>query len=149
MTTIAYKDGVIAYDSQITSGNTITYDDYEKCHEVKGVKFVMSGKTSDYEHLQSAWFGAPVTRNLDAAAIVFDGERLWYIGADTDSGFWKCPVSGSGTYAIGSGADHALTAMDMGATSGDAVEMAKKRDTGTGGQVRLLVILNTGEKTTT
>uniref|UniRef100_A0AAU6W498 Proteasome subunit beta n=2 Tax=root TaxID=1 RepID=A0AAU6W498_9VIRU len=140
MTTIAYKDGVIAYDSQITSGNTITYDDYEKCHEVKGVKFVMSGKTSDYEDLQSAWFGASVTRNLEAAAIVFDSERLWYIGADTDSGFWKCPIDGKGLYAIGSGADHALTAMDMGATAGEAVEMAKKRDTGTGGQVRLLVI---------
>jgi hypothetical protein len=30
--------------------------------------------------------------------------------------------------------------MDMGASAGEAVEMAKKRDTGTGGQVRLLVL---------
>ncbi len=27
MTTIAYKDGVIAYDSQVTRGDVITYDD--------------------------------------------------------------------------------------------------------------------------
>lgn len=47
MTTIAYKDGVIAYDSQITRGNTITYDDYEKCVERNGVRLICSGAVSD------------------------------------------------------------------------------------------------------
>ncbi|ROM84863.1 proteasome subunit beta [Pseudomonas brassicacearum] len=140
MTTIAYKDGVIAYDSQITSGSTITYDDYQKCHEVKGVKFVMCGKTCDYTALQDAYFGASVTRDLDTSAIVLDGDGLWYVGADVQSGFWKSPVRLEASYAIGSGADHAITAMDMGLTAYQAVEMAAKRDTGTGGTIRTLII---------
>ncbi|MFJ7792315.1 proteasome subunit beta [Pseudomonas sp. NPDC096950] len=140
MTTIAYKDGVIAYDSQITSGSTITYDDYEKCHEVKGVKFIMCGKTCDYTALQDAYFGAAVTKDVDASAIVSDGQELWCIGAGVEDGFWKSPIMLGATYAIGSGADHAITAMDMGVGALKAVEMAAKRDTGTGGTIRTLKI---------
>lgn len=44
------------------------------------------------------------------------------------------------TDAIGNGSPFALTAMDMGSAAAEAVEMAKKRDTSTGGQVRKLVI---------
>ncbi|MEN5136102.1 MULTISPECIES: proteasome subunit beta [unclassified Pseudomonas] len=140
MTTIAYKNGVIAYDSQITSGNTITYDDYQKCHEVKGVKFFMSGKTCDYTALQDAYFGGVVTREVDASAIVADGDSLWCVGAGVPEGFWKSPIMLDSIYAIGSGADHAITAMDMGATAYEAVRMAAKRDTGTGGIIRAVTI---------
>jgi len=140
MTTIAYKDGVIAYDSQITCGSTITYDDYQKCHEVKGVKFVMCGKTCDYIALQDAYFGGSVARDLDASAIVADGDFLWCVGASVEDGFWKSPIMLGATYAIGSGADHAITAMDMGANAYQSVQMAAKRDTGTGGTIRTLII---------
>lgn len=140
MTTIAYKDGVIAYDSQITSGNTITYDDYQKCHEVKGVRFFMCGKTCDYTALQDAYFGAAVIRQVDASAIVADGEGVWCVGAGVEEGFWKSPIMLGATYAIGSGADHAITAMDMGATAYQAVQMAAKRDTCTGGTIRTVTI---------
>ena len=37
MTTIAYKDGVIAYDSRVTRGDLITDDDCDKCIERDGV----------------------------------------------------------------------------------------------------------------
>lgn len=37
--------------------------------------------------------------------------------------------------AVGSGWQHALTAMDMGATTEKAIEMAAKRDVNTGGRV--------------
>jgi len=140
MTTIAYKDGVIAYDSQITSGNTITYDDYQKCHEVKGVRFFMCCKTCDYTALQDAYFGGVVTKEVDASAIVADSDGLWCVGAGVQEGFWKSPVMLDSIYAIGSGADHALTAMDMGATASQAVQMAAKRDTGTGGTIRTVII---------
>lgn len=140
MTTIAYKDGVIACDSQITSGNTITYDDYQKCHEVKGVRFFMCGKTCDYMALQNAYFGSAVTNEVDASAIVADGEGIWCVGASVEDGFWKSPIMLNSTYAIGSGDDHAITAMDMGATAYQAVQMAAKRDTGTGGTIRTVII---------
>lgn len=62
------------------------------------------------------------------------------MGASVEDGFWKSPIPPSATYAIGSGADHAITAMDMGANAFLAVQMAAKRDTGTGGTIRALVI---------
>lgn len=141
MTTIAYKNGVIAYDSQITCGSYITYDDYQKCQEVNGVKFIMCGKTCDYTALQDAYFGGSVTRDVDASAIVIDGGELWCIGANVQDGFWKSPIPISAIYAIGSGAEHAITAMDMGADCVKAVEMAAKRDAGTGGTINSFKVI--------
>lgn len=138
MTTIAYKDGVIAYDSQITTGNTITYDDYEKLKVVKGVKFVLCGATSDIEAFIDAYFGAPAAAKLDASALIVEGDRIWCAGHNKDEGLWKSPVELDRPYAIGSGSDHALTAMDMGATAYQAVEKAAKRDVSTGGMIRTL-----------
>lgn len=140
MTTIAYKDGVIAYDSRITRDTEIVYDDFQKCQEEKGVKFIFAGKTSHYPRLVAAYFGAAESRDLQCSAIVVDADGLWYAGNDAEDGFWKSPLIGDKPYAIGSGGLHALTAMDMGATAAEAVEMAKKRDMCTGGQVRTLII---------
>ena len=49
--------------------------------------------------------------------------------------YHKAPV-GNIPYAIGSGADHAFTAMDCGCSAKEAVQMAVKRDTCTGGRIR-------------
>jgi len=127
MTTIAYKDGVIAYDSRITRDTEILYDDFQKCREEKGVKFILAGKTSHYARLVAAYFGAAESRDLHCSAIIIDAD-----------GLWKSPLISEKPYAIGSGGLHALTAMDMGATAAEAVEMAKKRDTCTGGLVRTI-----------
>jgi ATP-dependent protease HslVU (ClpYQ) peptidase subunit len=139
MTTIAYKAGVIAYDSRITCGTTIDYDDYEKCIEHKGVKFVLSGATSDFPRLIEAYFGAD-HKSVDANALAFDGETLWNVGHNDSDGLWKTAIAPERIYAIGSGTSHALTAMDMGASAAEAIEMAKKRDTCTGGDVRTIVV---------
>jgi 20S proteasome alpha/beta subunit len=139
MTTIAYKDGVIAYDSRITRGNIIDYDDYEKLVETQGVKFILTGATGDFPRLISAYFGSP-EKNVDANALAFDGETIWQVGHNDTDGLWKAAIRLDRSYAIGSGTAHALTAMDLGATAAEAVEMAKKRDTSTGGQVRLLIL---------
>jgi hypothetical protein len=39
---------------------------------------------------------------------------------------------------LGSGSDHAMTALDMGATAAESVKMAKTRDISIGGVVRTL-----------
>jgi ATP-dependent protease HslVU (ClpYQ) peptidase subunit len=140
MTTIAYKDGIIAYDSQITRGDTITYDDYEKCHDVNGVKFFCSGAVPDYPALIEAYFGGKPAGSIDAMAIVLDGEQLQMIAVDDETGLWKSPIMLDRPYAIGSGSPYAFAAMDMGGTAYQAVEAAKKRDTSTGGLIRTLTI---------
>lgn len=140
MTTIAYKDGVIAYDSQITRGDVITYDDYEKCIEQAGVKFFCCGTVSDYQRLVDAYFGAKPDGNIDATALVLDGDSLMMVAVDDATGLWKSPVMRDRPYAIGSGTPYAFAAMDMGASAEKAVEMAARRDTSTGGRIRSLWI---------
>ena len=140
MTTIAYKDGVIAYDSQVTRGDVITDDDYEKCIEQKGVKFFCAGAVSDHQRLVDVYFGAKPEGNIDASALVTDGEILMHIAVDDDTGLWKSPIRLDRVYAIGSGTHYAFAAMDMGGTAYQAIEAAKKRDTSTGGTIRTLTI---------
>jgi hypothetical protein len=140
MTTIAYKDGVIAYDSQIARGDVITYDDYEKCIEQGGVKFFCSGAVPDFQRLVDAYFGAKPDGNIDATALVLDGESLMMVAVDDATGLWKSPVLRDRPYAIGSGTPYAFAAMDMGASAEKAVEMAARRDTSTGGKIRSMRI---------
>lgn len=136
MTTIAYKDGVIAYDSRATRGSVITDDDCEKLQEVKGVHFLCTGATCDFDALIAAYFGNAAPAPIEASGYAVDGGALWLISCDDKTGFWKSRIRLDRVDAIGSGSEFALTAMDMGATAAEAVEMAKKRDTNTGGLVR-------------
>lgn len=140
MTTIAYKAGVIAYDSRATRGTTITDDDCEKLETVKGVHFLCTGCTCDFDALIAAYFGAASSVPVEASGYAVDGDTLWLIGHDDKTGFWKGRLRADACDAIGSGSAFALAAMDMGATAAEAVEMAKRRDTSTGGQVRTLSV---------
>jgi 20S proteasome alpha/beta subunit len=136
MTTIAYKDGVVAYDSRRTGGSTIVDDDYEKRFEQDGVSFFITGSVSDSPRLIAAYFGEKQESPVECSGLVVCEGKLSRIGYDTNSGLWNEPLPLDRPYATGSGCDHAWTAMDMGATAAEAVKMAKKRDAGTGGKVR-------------
>ena len=140
MTTIAYKGGVIAYDSRCTRGTTITDDDCEKLQTVKGVHFLCTGATCDFDALIAAYFGTAASARVEASGYAIDGCTLWLIGHDDKTGFWKNRIRLDRSDAIGNGSPFALTAMDMGATAAEAIEMAKKRDTCTGGTIRTLVV---------
>ena len=137
MTTIAYKDGVIAYDSQLTngSGDTITDDNYDKHRLVKNVHFFMSGGACDYDKFIGAYFGDDEDPEIDIAAIIVDDGKVYSSSTKTNGKLWKLEITEM-IYSIGSGSDHAITAMDLGCNSVQAVKMAIKRDTFTGGKIR-------------
>ncbi|RWU21302.1 proteasome subunit beta [Pseudomonas alkylphenolica] len=138
MTTIAYKDGVIAYDSRTTRGTVISDDDCEKLKVVKGVGFICTGAVCDYDALIAAYFGTPASSQVEASGYaVADGE-LWLVGHDDNTGIWKTRIDLRRADAIGSGSPFALTAMDMGASVEDAIRAAIKRDIYTGGAIRTL-----------
>lgn len=139
MTTIAYKDGIIAYDSRVTSNGAIIYDDFEKRRERGGVSFFGTGATGDIDELVNIYSAGGVVGECDATALIVQDGQLILIGC-SDNKIWKSPILSDRPYAIGSGVDHAYTAMDMGASAYQAVEMAAKRDTGTGGQIRTFTI---------
>ena len=138
MTTIAYKDGVIAYDSRICAGNTIFDDDFDKKVEKEGLMFFLAGATSDYGMFIESFFAGKniAERPFNVTALVVIGSELWDSSIDEDGIFWKSKLRMDTHYAYGSGSDHALTAMDMGESAVKAIEWAMKRDCKTGGRIR-------------
>lgn len=135
MTTIAYKDGVIAYDSRQTRGDRIVSDSCSKCLVVDGVSFFLSGCVSDEKALIAAYFGTPSAVPVECSGYVVDSGCLMMVGHDDKTGIWKQDLELSNPDAIGSGAAYAIAAMDMGASAEDAVRAAMKRDIYTGGFV--------------
>ena len=137
MTTIAYKDGVIAYDSRCMSSETIVSDTHNKHAVENGVHFFFSGNICDQKHLVDLYFKRDIDVPLDHVecnAFSAHSGKVYKLGVCKRTGIWRSEV----IYpeALGSGTDHALTAMDMGATAKEAVKMAAKRDSGTGGRIR-------------
>ena len=137
MTTIAYKDGVIAYDSRQTRNSAIVSDNAPKCQVVDGVSFFLSGAVCDEKALIAAYFGTASPVPVECSGYVVDGGKLIMVGHDDKTGIWKQELELSNPDAIGSGAAYAVAAMDMGASAEDAVKAAMKRDIYTGGEVRL------------
>ncbi|WP_256806485.1 proteasome subunit beta [Pseudomonas kurunegalensis] len=140
MTTIAYKDGVIAYDSRQTRSGSIVSDDCQKLTVVDGVSFFLSGAVCDEKALIAAYFGTPSPVPVECSGYVVDGGRLQIVGHDDKTGVWRQGLDPANPDAIGSGSAYALAAMDMGASAEEAVRAAMKRDIYTGGKVRTMRI---------
>jgi 20S proteasome alpha/beta subunit len=140
MTTIAYKDGVIAYDSRQTRGSSIVSDNSVKCQVVDGVSFFLSGAVCDEKALIAAYFGTPPSAPVECSGFVVDDTVLMMVGVDDKTGVWKQPLDPANPDAIGSGSAYALAAMDMGATAEEAVRAAMRRDVYTGGTIRTFTI---------
>jgi hypothetical protein len=140
MTTIAYKDGVIAYDGRQTRNDRIVSDSAPKCQVVDGVSFFLSGAVCDEKALIAAYFGNASPVPVECSGYVVDDGKLLMVGHDDKTGIWKQELDLSNPDAIGSGCAYAIAAMDMGASAEDAVRAAMKRDIYTGGTVRTVTI---------
>ncbi len=135
MTTIAYKNGVIAHDTRQTRNGTIVSDECQKMTVVDGVSFFLSGAVCDEKALIAAYFGTPSSVPVECSGYVVDGGRLQMVGHDDKTGIWRQDLDLGNPDAIGSGSAYALAAMDMGANAEQAVLAAMKRDIYTGGKV--------------
>lgn len=141
MTTIAYKNGIIAYDSRIILGNLIYDDDFDKKIEVDGVVFFMSGTVSDYPTFIDVYFGKSNNNvSLDVESIALHDGVLYRSSVDNKGVCWKSPLRMEHSYAIGSGEKFALAFMDAGYNAEDAVIATMNRDCWTGGRVRTFVL---------
>ena len=136
MTTIAYKDGVIAYDSRVTAGGVIISDKFNKKFTLNSVVFFISGSVSDIDDIISLYPEKDIEKEISFSAFVVDGYGAWLYASDGDGIAFRMSLNGFSDDAIGSGCDHARTAMDCGLSARDAVKMAAKRDTMTGGRIR-------------
>lgn len=149
MTTIAYKDGVIACDTRQVRGGAIVSDDCSKCQVVDGVSFFLAGAVCDEKALIAAYFGTPSAVPVECSGYAVDGGRLLMVGYDDKTGIWKQELDPANPDAIGSGSAYALAAMDMGASAEDAVRAAMKRDIYTGGRVRTMRVEQHGKASST
>lgn len=135
MTTIVYSNNEMAWDSRTSAGGSIISDSSQKRHVHGGITFWCAGTVGDYEEFFLAYLkGSDAPRELNVAAFVLDRGRLLRAGCDSDGSIWTSPVREA--QSIGSGGEHAITAIDCGLTPAQAVRMAAKRDAATGGKIR-------------
>ena len=141
MTTIAYKDNVIAFDSRETAGGMIMSDTVDKKVIINDVTFFTAGSVYNFKEFHDAYFkeNATISEDNDCYAFVIDDGELLLVSA-TDGLIRKSTVSYPD--AIGSGYVFALAYMDCGQTAKQAVEATAKRDVGTGGTVHEFHIKN-------
>lgn len=135
MTTVAYnyKDRQISVDGRLTVNDTIVCDDYDKTIDDGNRIFFFCGKVSDYTRLIAADNGS-IELDVEASALMLHCGDVYHCCVNNEGKFEQVLLTYSA--AIGRGDEVALTAMDFGATSKEAVIHASKRTTSTGGTIR-------------
>lgn len=139
MTTIAYRDGVIAADTQVSAGGA-RVGRVQKVHNIRGVLVGASGTLSVCQRFTDWVRGgckgdAPALKDEDG-----DGSEAFMVVGDHIVSFGKHgpDVICADKYASGSGWHFALGAMEAGASAEDAVRIAMRLDSGSGGEVTVL-----------
>ena len=143
MTTIAFKDDIIAFDSQITCGDTLA----GYCND-KVVKIVLPNKIV---YVCAAGNASACTALINWAYTNFDPEQKPRVESNSevlqgliieDTGKVFCIDIGFSPYlikapflTIGCGGNIALGAMAAGASALEAVKIASKWDVNTGGKI--------------
>lgn len=142
MTTIAYKDGIIAYDSRSTESNGFIFDDHKNKNYVRdNLVFFGAGPSSDIISLIDCFIEGKVIYDTPIEAVCFvydrDKRKLLKTGIMEEPRLhlWWLELEQSKVYALGSGHDLAIAAMDYGATAEEAVRYAATRDCFTGGDI--------------
>ena len=139
MTTIAVKNGIVAYDSRLTQDCKVLDDNFNKRREKDGVQFFIAGNITDDDAVMSGYFsGIDVNEEVEGSPeadfLIVDGTDIYY-GGVCEEVFWKMKLTTTTPYAVGSGSSYAIGAMDAGATAKEAVQIAS-RDVFTGGKTR-------------
>ncbi len=141
MTTIAYKDGVIAADSQVNDGDMIAPEKCKKLHKLAdGSVYAFTGLLAhgmellsyltDPEGSMPCWSGGAtigIIARPNGKVYTYEGRGPW-LKVDGNIGAW------------GSGQPYALGALLAGADAVKAVKIAKKLDPSTGGAVKSIVV---------
>lgn len=156
MTTVAYKDGVLAADSQATLGMSVRHQapvqkiytpEADEYWEVAGKRVVAFGFAGDYTKLPflidvlreglTHLTKFPADSEVDMAAIlVLETRDSYMLSAYVSRGRQELKVYPlAPPMAIGSGEMFAMAAMGIGHSAHDAVQAAMKHDIGTGGDI--------------
>lgn len=139
MTTIAYRDGVLAADTQQTDAHGCAHGRVVKVTRRGPILAAAAGQACHARKFLD-WFRAGMNgepaigdddRNADGILFLPDGTVIEF--SPRGSKTVTCEF-----YATGSGMDYALGAMAMGASAEEAVRVAMRFDNCTGGEVTVL-----------
>ena len=136
MTTISYnhKDKQISCDSRLTDNRTIRSDSWRKWYELDGSINFACGCSSEIPLFLAEYdWGEKSGHEYQCIVLQVCDDEVFLLCTSEDGIFNKYPIRYD--EAIGSGSNFALSAMDFGKSSSEAVEYAITRDSGSGGKV--------------
>lgn len=140
MTTICYRDGVLAADSLVTLGSTKVHGSYQKIRRIGDYLIGTAGSVAAcqafVEWLKEGDDTHAPPKGEYGALIV--GPRG--VVREIENGSVLPRPRGAKFFALGSGGPFALAAMYAGASATEAVKIAAKIDTNTGLPVKTLKI---------
>ncbi len=143
MTTVAFRDGILAADSRYSDGNVgITRGPklFRKKVGKRGKEHLIGICGSVYAALVFVdWYGTD-NKELHKQLLGMDDDQFEVIVWDgrvlkCSNYMLRLTEIHEPYYAIGSGGVHAITAMDCGKSAAQAIQMAMKRDSNTGGRI--------------
>lgn len=150
MTTIAYRDGIMASDGKITSGDRIDWLDLKKVRKINNCLIGGAGRLRSvfaFFDWFERWSDAQVVQGQAPHVDVFipegiDDEDFYGLVVFSDGtifhyegGKYSYEIPGEKYTSIGSGSYYALAALDAGVSAEEAVKIASGRDVFTGGQI--------------
>jgi ATP-dependent protease HslVU (ClpYQ) peptidase subunit len=142
MTTIAFRDGLVAADSALSNGNTITIGATKIAKRPSDGAIIAATGSSAYNAAFMRWALAdepdekqPKRPDDNTRALIYKAGTIWIFESTEPSPPYQHDAP---YYAAGSGMDFAIGAMAMGATAEQAVEVAVKHDAYTRGPIIVL-----------
>jgi len=138
MTTIVYRDGILAADSLITNLDLRVAQSRKIFSCDRGIGGAVGRLVS--AHLFNVWIQANAPDNPpkadDAEGIFVHPDGTTYLWEGTEQ---LIPIEGP-FFAFGSGFQLAMGAMECGASAVDAVAVAIKYDSGSGGTIQTIAL---------
>jgi len=136
MTTVAYDGRYIACDGRAASAaGRVVSDKFKKYIEIDDMIIFFSGTVADIEPLVEIINERGSDDICEASLIVVDKHGLVAVEQDDTGKIHRLPLDDVDNFAIGSGADFAISAMDLGEDAKDAVSYAMTRDVYSGGNI--------------
>lgn len=141
MTTIAYRDGVMASDSRAYSGSRNYIGSKNKIHRLSNGSLIglSSSVVGECERLKRFVEGRGVELECEldmpvqALLVTVDGSVYYFSEGRSFSG----PINND-YFAIGSGEQYAIVSMSLGASAAKSIETAIEFDVWTGGDIKCL-----------
>ncbi|MTH61180.1 hypothetical protein [Paracoccus litorisediminis] len=144
MTTIVYRDGVLASDTRAYSGHATPIGTKRKIHRRRdGAMFGVSTAAPGLSEQVARWYLDDKNMDLlpqlgpedgfDMLEIDKDGQVFIYHDSIHPTGPLTAPY-----FTVGSGANYAIGALEMGASAVEAVRVAITNDPWTGGHIETL-----------